>query len=272
MLPSAEVKLLALLSVLAYLAAGVLALLGRRAHREALARAGAGPLAAALGLGVVLVALRLIRGHAPVTSGFDTFALLALLTGAAAAYLRAVGALPRVTIFLLPVAAGWAAMGLALAGAAYRDFARDVWTVAHVILAAASALGFFAAAVGGWLYLRKHRQLRTKDPGLFDSPLPSLERLDRFVRHVLPTAFVLVTATIVAGLAGALQPRRAGYLHNWVTHPKMLTAGIAWALYALALHTAYARRSRGRVTAALSVAGFALLVGVLVASMLLPMT
>ena len=41
-------------------------------------------------------------------------------------------------------------------------------------------------------------------------------------------------------------------------------------LYGLALHVAYARRFRGRTAAGLSVAGFVLLVGVLVASMLLP--
>ena len=271
-MPVAEAKLLALLALVAYAGSTALLLGARRAGREGVARVGVGLLAAGVGLEVALLALRLANGHWPVASGFDTFALLALMAAAAAAYLRAVGALPRVAIGLLPVAMACCIAALAMAGPAYRDFGRDVWVVAHVAFAAAASVCFFAAAACGLLYLRKHRQLRRKDAGLFQSPLPSLERLDRFIRHVLPAAFALVTATIVAGLVGALQPQRAGYFRNWVTHPKILAAGVTWLVYGLALHVAHARRFRGRAAARLSVAGFVLLVGVLVASMLLPKT
>ena len=271
-MPPAEAKLLALLSLAAYAMAAAMAFLARHGQRAPVGRVGVAMTAAALGLNIALLSVRLSGGHLPATSGFDTFTLLALLTGAAAVYLRALGAMRRVAGILLPVAAVWMVLGVALAGAAYRDFAHDVWAAAHVALAAAAAACFFAAAAGGWLYLRKYRQLRSKDPDIFASPLPSLERLDRFIRQVLPAAFVLLTATILAGLAGALQPEREGYFRNWVTHPKILTAGITWLLYAVALHTAHAKRFRGRVRAGLSVAGFVLLVGVLVASMLLPKT
>jgi ABC-type uncharacterized transport system permease subunit len=269
-MPSAEAKLLIALALAAYAAASLLAVLGRRPRREALGPAAGLALACGIGLCLGALVLRMAGGHMPAASGFDTFTTLALLTGSAAAYFRAVGALPRAALVLGPIATGWSVLAVALSGAAYHDFACDLWAAAHVTLAASAAVAFAAAAVGGWFYLRKHAQLRRKDPRLFQLPLPPLERLDRFLRHALPVAFVLVTATIVTGLVGALRPQHEGYFRNWVTHPKVLTAGIVWVLYTLALHAAYARRFRGRAAAVLAVAGFLLLVAVLVASMLLP--
>jgi len=271
-MPGVEAKLLAVIALVAYAASAGVLVTVRRAGRPGAARVGVGLLAGAIGLGIALASLRLADGHWPVASGFDTFTLLALLAAGSAAYLRAVGALPRVAIGLLGVATACSGAALALAGPAYREFGHDFWAVAHVAFAASASSCFFAAAAGGLLYLYKHRQLRRKDPALLRSSLPSLERLDRFLRHVLPAAFALVTATILAGLVGALQPQRTGYFRNWVTHPKILAAGITWLVYGLALHVAYARRFRGRTAAGLSVAGFVLLVGVLVASMLLPKT
>ena len=269
-MPSAEAQLLTVLALAAYVAAATAARMGRRGPGDSAGRFVSVLLAGGISFGLAALVLRLARGHLPAASGFDTFLVLALLTGAAGAYLKVVDALPRAEAVLPVAAAGWSALAVAFGGAAYRDFAGDVWAVAHVVLAAAATIGFAAAAIGGCFYLRKHAQLRRKDPEVFRRPLPSLERLDRFLRHALPVAFVLVTATIVTGVVGALQPQREGYFRNWVTHPKMLTAGITWLLYTLALHAAYARRFRGRAAAVLSAVGFLLLIAVLVASMLLP--
>ena len=271
-MPSVEALVLALLALVAYAMAAPLALLGRRPGQETVDRSAGMLLAAGISLSLATLVLRIARGHPPASSGLDIFTLLSLLTGAMAAYVRAVNALPWAGILLLPLAAAWSLLGVALGGAAYRDFARDVWTVAHVTLAGAAAISFTIAAAGGWLYLRKHKQLRGKDPALFQWRLPPLERLDRFVRHALPVAFALVTATIAAGLAGALQPWREGYFRSWPTHPKVLVSFITWLVYAAALHTAYAKRFRGRAMAILSIAGFGLFVVVLVASMLIPKT
>jgi len=271
-MPSVEARLLTLMALVAYAMAALLALIGRRRGREAVEPSSSVCLAAGISLSLATLVLRLARGHLPTSSGIDTFTLLALLTGAVAAYLRAVNALPAAGLLLLPLAAGWSVLAAALGGAAYRDFARDVWNVAHVTFAMGAAITFAAAAAGGWLYLRKHKQLRGKDPDLFQRPLPPLERLDRFLRHALPVAFALVTATIAAGLAGAFQPEREGYFRSWPTHPKMLMASVTWLLYTFALHAAYAKRFRGRGVAILSIVGFCLLVAVLVASMLIPKT
>jgi len=271
-MPSVEVILLALLALLAYSGSAVMAAWARRGRRATLGRVAAMLQAAGISLSLATGVLRIARGYHPTASALDVFTLLALLTGLVSAYLKAVGSPAWADVVLLPLAALWSCLAAALGGGAYHDFARDVWSVAHVALAAAAAGSFTAAGAGGWLYLRKHKQLRGKDPALFRSPLPSLERIERFLRHALPISFALVTATIVAGLAGALQPWREGYLRNWPTHPKVLVSAVAWGLYTVALHAAYAKRFRGRAVATLALAGFALLVGVLVASMLIPKT
>ncbi len=268
-MPTAEVILLTALALAGYLLAGpVWAAAAKRLAGAAAARTAL--LAVALGLNIAALILRIARGHAPAASAYDTFAVLALIAAAAAVYFRAVGSLPLVSAVLLPAAAAMGALALALSATAYRQFARDFWAVLHVVLSTGTLVVFAVAAVGGWLLLHKHRQLRRHDPAVFRAKLPSLERLDRFLRQVLPLGWVLVTATIAAGVAGAFQPARSGYFRNWLTHPKMLVAGITWLLYTLALHAACARRFRGRTAAMLALLGFTLLLVVLVASMLIP--
>lgn len=266
-MPSTEAKLLILLALVAYAMSAVMTWITGLRRDQAPAKLTMVALAAGIALCLAVVVMRLARGHAPAASGFDTFALLALLAGAGAAYLQAVNALGRAGLVLMPLATAWTAMAVGLSGPAYHDFARDTWTVVHVTLATSAALAFAAAAIGGWLYLRKHRQLRRKDPRMFQGGTPSLERLGRFLRRALPVSFILVTATIIAGLADAFG--RHAYFRNWVTHPKMLTAGVTWLIYSVALHAAYARRFRARLAAILSIVGFILLVAVLLASMLL---
>lgn len=267
-MPSTEAILLILLAMSAYATASVSEWVTGRRKGEARTPLSVATMAAGIALSLATVMLRLARGHAPGSSGLDTFALLAALTGAVAAYLWTVRVLGRAGLLLLPLATLWAGVAAGLSGQAYRDFARDTWTVIHVAMAALSILAFAVSAVAGWLYLRKYAQLRRKDPRLFDGPATSLERIERFLRRCLPLAFALVTATIVTGLVEAVGHRT--YFRNWVTHPKMLGAGVTWLIYTVALHAAYARRFRARVVAKLAFVGFLLLVVVMIGAMLLP--
>ena len=266
-MPSTQAILLILLAMMAYAMSAVLNWISGRRKDQAPTRLTMATLAGGTALCLGVVVLRVAHGHMPSASGFDTFAMMALLTGAGAAYLWSVDALGRAGLVLMPVAAVWAGLAVALSGPAYHDFARDTWTVLHVMLASSATHAFAASAMGGWRYLRKYDQLRSKDPRMFEGSAVSLERLGRFLRRALPIAFALVTATVVTGLLDALQ--RHGYFHNWMTHPKILTAGITWLIYSVALHAAYARRFRARVAAMLSIVGFILLAAVLLASMLI---
>jgi ABC-type uncharacterized transport system permease subunit len=269
-LPTSEIRLLVALALAALAAASPLMFLAGEGRRKAQGVAAATLLSTGLGLSLAALALRLTRGHLPTGSSFDTFTTFAVLAGAAAVYFRAIGILPAAGKLLIPAAAFCALLAAAFSGQANRDFAGDLWNVAHVVSAVGAAVCFAASAGGGILYLQKHAGLRRKEMAVFGRQMPSLERLDRFVRHALPVGFVFVTAAIATGLLGAFQPQRAEFFRAWWTHPKVLVAGIAWVAYALALHSVSARRCRMRTAAVLAIAGFVLLAGVMVGSMLMP--
>jgi ABC-type transport system involved in cytochrome c biogenesis permease subunit len=57
---------------------------------------------------------------------------------------------------------------------------------------------------------------------------------------------------------------------DWYRQPKVLLAFGAWIVYALVLHSPINPSFRGRKTAMLSVLGFVLMIGVLIAVQLMP--
>ncbi len=154
------------------------------------------------------------------------------------------------------------------------DASQTAWERAaflfHVVAAAAGILCFAAGAVAGWRYLRKYANLRRKDPAEIASGGPSLEALNRFVRRMVYVGFALLTAAIAMGLHQAFQPEREDWFHLWQTHPKMVLAAATWAVYAVALGAIRGKRFRGRLAAGLSIAGFALVVLVLLIAHLVP--
>ncbi len=144
------------------------------------------------------------------------------------------------------------------------------WYVIHVASAIGGAVCFAAAAVAGVAYLRTDKCLRTKDPALLGSRWPSLEGLDRCIRHLLPLGLGLLTLAIASGICDALQPTRVGWFKIWQTHPKMLVASLAWLFCAVAMQVAYAKRFRGRQVAAMSIAVFILLLVALIVNVFVP--
>lgn len=145
-----------------------------------------------------------------------------------------------------------------------------IWYIVHVASAAGGSLCLAAAAAAGAAYVRTDKQLRRKDATLLKSHWPSLEGLDRFMRHLLPLGLGLLTVAIASGICDAFQPSRAGWFKIWQTHPKMLVASWAWLFCAAAMQVAYARRFRGRQVAAMSIAVFFLLLVVLLANVFVP--
>jgi len=269
-MPAVEVKILMSAALAAYLASAAVALSAPRAGgRGALA-----PLLAlaALGLGanVAVLAIRAARGRFPVTSGFDTFATLALAAALMGICLKTLRVFRSPELVLLPLAAVCGVLALLLSGAAYRDFAADVWNAAHIAMAVIGTACMAAAGGAGVYYLRSYGRLRRKDPGALAPDGPSLERLERFIRHALVVGFALLSAAILLGLCEVFRPHRARWFRTWWTHPKMTFACVSWLVYATALHAAFRRRFRGRWTAVLSIVGLVLLTVVLLVSIFMP--
>jgi len=267
-MPGTHTILLVAMAMLAYAAAMGFSLVARRAVSLRLAGPTLMLMAGALILNLTVIAVRAAQGHLPLFSPFDVFAVLALATGLVALYLKAMDRRRHPELVLMPLADVCLAAALLLSAAAYKNFASGVLNVVHVAVAM-GGVGCFAVAAGaGVIYLRTHRALRRKDPNALLSHWPSLERLDRFIRQILPIGFALLTVTIVLGLYNAYKEGSRFFL-SWPTHPKMLVAGAAWVLYAVTLHVLHAKPFRGRQAAVLSIVGVLLLIVVLMVSLLM---
>lgn len=269
-MPCEMARLLTILCLAAYAAAALTTGIGLRVGLRKVAPAFLLVLAGGVVFNAASLAVRGAEGHWPLASTFDTFSLLALMVAVMSGYLKLVDRRRAAELVLLPAAVACAGLALGLSGAAYRHFAPSVWHAAHVIFAISGTAYFAAAGGAGVIFLRTHRRLRRKDPAVIDSHWPSLERLDRFIRHALPAGFALLTLTMAVGVYGGFLADRSHWVRTWWKHPKMLIAGLAWCVYAVALHSAWAKRFRGHRAAVLSIAGLVLLVAVLLVSLVMP--
>lgn len=268
-MPGTDTILLAVMAMLAYAGSFAFALTARKAVRLRLASPILMLLAGGLILNLTVIAVRLAEGHLPLSTSLDVFAVLAMACGLMALYLKAMDRRRYPELVLTPLADVCLLAGLLLAAVVQKDFARSILNVVHVAMAVGGVACFATAAGAGAIYLRTHRALRRKDPAALQSHWPSLERLDRFIRQMLPIGFALLTVSMALGLWEAFSQYGGRFFRSWQTHPKLLIATAAWLLYALTLHVVHARPYRGRQAAVLSLVGVALLVAVLVVSMVM---
>lgn len=209
----------------------------------------------------------------PFGTNFESMLWLTLLTAIGCLYVqlhRPISGLERVTGPVLVVLIA-ASIGLELWLPREYDL-RGVGVAVHRVTSYAGAAAFCLAAISGILYLRLSRRLRAKaipTAGAFGS----LERLESWTWMATLVGFALLTVSLVTGLA-RLDLERGAWA-GWM--PKLILAGGVWLLYGLILHTPILARLapglarvRGRKTAWLSIAGFALMIGAVVAVQWMP--
>jgi len=152
--------------------------------------------------------------------------------------------------------------------------AERVWARLHVVpaLVAYTALGF--ACIYGFLYLTARRGLRHHRFGVLFDRLPPLDLLGRMTWLALVAGFVFMTVTIATGLlmaasgqaaAGAAAAAAAGTK----VLMKIVTGGAAWLIYAVAILGRLAGKWQPPRIAAIAVAGYAVVVTLLIVSALL---
>lgn len=149
-----------------------------------------------------------------------------------------------VVLFLL----GWAAGGV---GTARRSELGDVFLVFHVGLVLAAFAGFTLAAGGAALYVWQERSLKRRTPGLLRQRAPSQIALERLVDRAIAAAWPVLTLGLAVGAA------RLG-TEGGAFDAVMAVAVAIWALYALFLVLRFEVGWRGRRTAYLALASFAL--------------
>lgn len=204
----------------------------------------------------------------PLDDNFQCLLCLGILLAGFVLYMQYKRPLGGLDWFLLPI------IILLLAGAAFfgrmapRDYSNDAWDWAHRTSSYLGAAAFAVACAGGAMYLIANHRLRAK----LALPIPhvaSLERLEHLTLSAVTLGFALLTIGLVTGLVKVLHGNNALGPH-WLTSPKVLLSAAVWVVYAVVLHSPINPRFRGRRAAMLSILGFVLMLGTLIAVQFMP--
>jgi ABC-type uncharacterized transport system permease subunit len=263
--PSIGQLLLVSLSALLFGLSGVISALSarRRDNRPPKSAELTGIAGTLVGIGVI-VWHALGRGRwQPLNDNFETLIWLAILLAAFVAYVQRVRPLRGMDWFVMPIVV------LLLLSAGffgksdphlYQPMVKDAWLWVHRVTAYGGALVFAIAAAAGAMYIISNNRLRRKQP---DGGFGSLERLERLTMMSVYMGFALLTIGLVTGLA-RMSPETGSSL------AKLILTTLAWIVYAVVLHAPINPRFRGKRVAMLSVVGFLLIIGTLVAVQFMP--
>ncbi|MDB5295000.1 MAG: ccsA 3 [Phycisphaerales bacterium] len=208
----------------------------------------------------------------PLGDNFDTLVCLGVLLAGFVLYTQVHRPLRGLDWFLFPVAAGLLAAAAVFGRAKPHEYVDTAWSWAHRVTAYGGAVAFAVAGAGGLMYLVASRRLKTSKLAGPGTAFGSLERLEHLTLVAVVLGFALLTVGAVTGLAKiAAAPHGDTQLGDrWYLSPKVLGALGVWVVYAIVLHAPLNPSFRGRRAAVLSVVGFVLMVGTLVATQFVP--
>lgn len=130
---------------------------------------------------------------------------------------------------------------------------QSYWMAIHVPVMFISYAAFANAFAIGVAFLLQERQLKSRKPSNVMFRLPSLDELDNKIYKVIWYAFPLLTLGVLLGARWAYD----AWGRYWGWDPKETWAFITWLIYLIYLHMRLVMGWRGRKTAYLSLAGFA---------------
>jgi ABC-type uncharacterized transport system permease subunit len=224
----------------------------------------------ALGVGVIAWHSADRGSWYPLEDNFDALVWLGTMLAALAGYLRFRRAPRGFDWLVMPVAVLLLVGAVAVGLWAPREYhVRSLWHWVHRVSAYGGAIAFAVAGAAGMLWLVAAARLRAKRPPAGES-FGSLETLERFTLLPATLGFALLSVGLVTGLARALDADATALGDRWLTSPKVLLALGAWGVYALVLHAPLNPAFRGRRSAVLSIVGFVLMIGVIIAVQFMP--
>lgn len=235
----------------------VLSAAGELRRRPAASRAGASALAGAWGLELAtIVAMGLTASAIPLRSGAQYLLVLGWFILSLHLVLWFRSGVRAAALVLPPIAAVMvlAAFVVPDRHEVATDLERRGWFVFHTSVATAGMAALAVAFAMAVLFLVKERLLKSKRPLRVLEMLPSLETLDRLGFHALLYGFPLLTLGIATGMVF----NEELYDRVWTWGLKEVFPVLAWAVFAALLYARFARGVRGRRSAILAIAGFAL--------------
>jgi len=135
----------------------------------------------------------------------------------------------------------------------------------HVV-SVSSAIALFAIAFGvAIMYLLQEREVKGKHFGALFSRLPSLDALDRLNQRLVRAGFVVYTVALIAGTLTA----HAIWKNAWSWDPKQVVSFGVWFLYGAMVQLRHSGW-HGRRYAVMTLIGFAIVMGSMVSSRMLP--
>ena len=201
----------------------------------------------------------------PVDDNFDALVWLGILLTLFVLYIQMTRPIFGIDFFLMPVVILLLAAAAVFGRYHLHPYVSTTWAWVHRASALLGAVGFAIAGAVGAMYLITNARLRRKtaSPGVM---FGSLERLEHFTRVSVTLGFSTFTIGLVTGLVEVLH--RGGNTAlgaHWFLAPKVLLALCVWIVYALVLHVPMNPSFRGRRAALLSIVGFVLMIGEVIA-------
>ena len=210
----------------------------------------------------------------PLGDNFDTLVCLGLLLAGFVLYIQVYRPIRGLDWFLLPIVILLLTAAAVFGQTQPHAYVDETWSWVHRITAYGGAAAFAVACAAGLMYLIVNRRLRSKQYVLAapSQSFGSLERLEHLTLMAVGLGFALLTIGAVTGLVriGRSPSGETTLGERWYLNPKVLLACGVWLVYAVVLHSPINPSFRGRKAAVLSVVGFVLMVGTLVAVQFVP--
>lgn len=192
------------------------------------------------------------------------FGMLGWIAAGAFLLLQRIYPLPAVGAFVLPLVSIAVLPGVFGIGPEARGAIPDVVRLPTLKLHVSTAIGgvaLFAIAFGvALMYLLQEREVKGKKFGALFSRLPSLDALDRLNQRLVRTGFAVWSVALVSG---ALVAKNA-WGSFWMWDPQQIAALVVWLLYGAMVQLRYLG-VHGRKYALLTLAGFVLVIGSMIA-------
>jgi ABC-type uncharacterized transport system permease subunit len=200
----------------------------------------------------------------PLEDNFDALTWLAVVLAVFVMYVQRRKPLGGLDWFVMPVVI------LLLVGALVTGLTRpepyhvhNLWSWVHLAGVYGGAAAFAVAGAAGAMYLITNYRLRHK-VALAGPSLGSLERLEHLTLTAVTLGFALLTIGAVIGFM------KMKYENRPAPMTKLVLSAAVWIVYAIVLHSPMNPSFRGRRAAVLSVVGFVLMIGAIVAVLVMP--
>jgi ABC-type transport system involved in cytochrome c biogenesis permease subunit len=141
------------------------------------------------------------------------------------------------------------------------------WRVTvHVVLIVFGNALFAIGAAASVAYLGLERQLKGHRTSTLFKRLPSLAQTDLVARRAVALGFPIYTGGLLLGVLRAVETDVAG----WWADPRVMLAGVVWAVFGGYLHLQYRHDVAGRTAARIALVGAALVIALAILARTLP--